>query len=81
MIEYAVAITECKLSGPFVGVCSVAFAVASVVYLLGCCCSAVPYKLHYAETLTLLTLTLLTLTAPRSAKPTDKTSRVAAQSR
>ena len=73
--EYVIAVAECELSGPLVGVCGVAFAVACVVCLLGCCRSAVPYKLHCAET-----LTLLTLTAPRFAEFTDETFSVAAQS-
>jgi hypothetical protein len=50
--EYVVAVAKRKLSGPLAGVCSVAFAVACVVCLLGCRCSAVSYKLHCVETLT-----------------------------
>ena len=56
--EHVVAVAQCELLGPLVRVCGVAFAaVACVVCLLGCCCSAVLHKLYFivAETLTLLT--------------------------
>ena len=73
--EYVIAVAECELLGPLVGVCGVAFAVAYIVCLLGCCYLAVLYKLYCAETLTLLTLTAL-----RFAEFTDGTFSVAAQS-
>jgi hypothetical protein len=47
--EYAVAVAKCKLPGPLIGVCGVAFAIVCVVYLLQCWCSAVPHKLHCAD--------------------------------
>jgi hypothetical protein len=73
--EYPVAVANCELSGLLIGVCNVAYAVACVVYLLGCCCLAVPHKLYCAETLTLLTSTAL-----RFAEFTDETLDVAVKS-
>jgi hypothetical protein len=73
--DYPVAVANCELLGLLIGVCNVACAVACVVYLLGCCCLAVPHKLYCAETLTLLILTAL-----RFAKFTDETLSVAVKS-
>jgi hypothetical protein len=73
--EYPVAVANCELLGLLIGVCNVACAVAYVIYLLGCCCLAVLYKLYCAETLTLLTLTALYF-----AEFTDETLDVAVKS-
>ena len=74
-VEYIIVVTKYKLLGLLIGVCSITFAVAYVVCLLGCYYLAVLYKLYCAETLTLLTLTAL-----RFAEFTDGTFSVAAQS-
>ena len=60
--EYVIAVAKYKLLELLIGVCSVAFAITYIIYLLGCYCLAVLYKLYYAETLTLLTLTALCFT-------------------
>ena len=60
--EYVIIITKCKLLGLFIGVCSVIFTIAYIVYLLGYYYLAVLYELYCAETLTLLTLTVLRFT-------------------
>ena len=73
--EYVIIITKCKLLGLFIGVCSVIFTIAYIVYLLGYYYLAVLYELYCAETLTLLTLTVLCFT-----KFIDKNLSVAAQS-
>ena len=70
--EYVIIVTKYKLLGLLIGVCSVAFTVAYVIYLLGCYYLAVLYKLYYAETLTLLTLIAL-----RFTKFIDRTFSVA----
>jgi hypothetical protein len=74
-VDYPVTVANYKLLELLIGVCNVACAVACVVYLLECCCLAVPHKLHCAETLTLLTLTAL-----RFAEFTDETLNVAVKS-
>jgi hypothetical protein len=55
--EYVVVITKQNPLELIAGVRSVTFAIACVVYLLGCCCLGVLHKLYCTETLTLLTLT------------------------
>ena len=61
-VEYVIIITKYKLLGLFIGVCSIVFTVACVIYLLGYYYLAVLYKFYCAETLTLLTLTVLRFT-------------------
>ena len=70
-VEYVITVTKCKLLGLLIGVYSVTFTITYIIYLLGCYCLAVLYKLYYAETLTLLTLTAL-----RFAKFIDRTFSV-----
>jgi hypothetical protein len=74
-VEYPIAVANYKLLGLLIGVCNVACAIACIIYLLGCCCLAVLYKLYCIETLTLLTLIAL-----HFAKFTDETLDVAVKS-
>ena len=74
-VEYIIIVAKYKLLGLLIGVYSVAFAIAYIIYLLGYYYLAILYKLYYAETLTLLTLIALYFT-----KFIDRTFSVTTQS-
>jgi hypothetical protein len=74
-VDYPVAVANCKLLELLIGVCNIACTIAYIIYLLGCYCLAVLYKLYYVETLTLLTLTALYF-----AKFIDETLSIAVKS-
>jgi hypothetical protein len=73
--EYVVIVAKQNPLELLAGMRSVTFAIACVVYLLGCCCLGVLHKLYCTET-----LTLLTLIAQCFSNFIDKTFSIALQS-